>query len=74
VFSRCPRGAGHRSSALPKWFFHSLLDRFLVNIEHRAFHIAQIATGDADEAMHLVHVVRSAAYPRLQQKLHEHAG
>ena len=27
VLSSCPRRAGHRSSAVPKWFFHSLLER-----------------------------------------------
>ena len=30
----------------------------------RTFRIAQIATGDVDEAMDLVHVVRLAASPR----------
>ena len=44
-------------------FFSISLDRPLAGIESRAFRIAQIATGDADEAMDLVHVVRSAAFP-----------
>ena len=37
------------------------LDRFPAGIKRRAFHIAQIATGDVDEAMDLVLVARSAA-------------
>ncbi|MEK7236770.1 MAG: hypothetical protein AAB242_09110 [Nitrospirota bacterium] len=39
------------------------LDRFPSGIERRAFRIAQIASGDADEVLDLVHVVRSAASP-----------
>jgi hypothetical protein len=41
------------------------LNRFLAGIERRAFRIAQIAPGDADEAMDLDHVARSAAPSRL---------
>ena len=29
AFSACPRSAGHRSSAMPKWFFRILLVRLL---------------------------------------------
>ena len=64
VFSSCPRRAGHRNSALPEGFSHSPLDRFLAGSERRVFHIAEIATGDADEAMNLVNVARSAAPSR----------
>lgn len=39
------------------------LDRFLAGIERQSFRIAQIATGDADEARDLVYAVRSAASP-----------